>query len=106
MHVVSVRPQGRLMEEGADGIVKMRRVLVAKCAQGHRVLFERLQFRDGNLDVDDGLGRKAGHRSRPVVFNSKGDWPERGGYAVAFGGKRVRPRIDIRHNLESRHGPA
>ena len=106
VHVVSVRPHIRRMEEGADGIVRMGRVLVAECSQWHGVLLERVKLRDGDLDVDYRLGRQAGHRSRPVVLNSEGEWPKGGGDAVTFGGKRQRPSIGIRNNLQWQHGPS
>ena len=106
MHVVSVRPDVRLMEEGAERIVRMGHVLVGECSQGHGVLLERVKLRDGNLDVDHRLGREAAHRSRPVVLNSDREWPKDGGDAVAFCSKRLWPRIVIRNNLQSQHGPS
>jgi hypothetical protein len=87
------------MEEGAEGIVRMGHVLVAECSEGHGKLLERVKMRDGNLDVDHRLGRKAAHRSRTVVLNSEREWPKGGGDTVAFGSKRLWPRIVIRNNL-------
>jgi hypothetical protein len=81
-------------------------VLVAERSQGHGVLLERVKLRDGDLDVDHRLGREAAHRSRPVVLNSESEWPKGGGDAIAFGGKRLRPSIIIRNNLQSQHGPS
>ena len=81
-------------------------MLVGECSQGHGVLLERVKLGDGNLDVDHRLGREAAHRSRPVVLNSDREWPKDGGDAVAFGSKRLWPRIVIRNNLQSQHGPS
>jgi hypothetical protein len=94
------------MEEGAEGIVRIRHVLVAQSSERQGVRLERVKMRDGHLDVDHRLGREARHRRCPVVFDAEREWSKRSGDPVAFGSKCLGPRIVIRNNLQSDRGPS
>ena len=50
----------------------MRHVVVFEGRQRDDERIERLQRRDGHLDVDDRLGRETGDSRRPVMFDAMG----------------------------------
>jgi hypothetical protein len=65
MNMVGARPFGWLLEEGAHEIERAEgEVRLAQVSQPCAVAIRGLKGRDGDLDVDDWLGRETGNGSR------------------------------------------
>jgi hypothetical protein len=100
VHVVSMRPHGRTMEEGAKAVVWVRHVNVPQLHQAGCVRMERLKAAYGNLDVNDRLRGKARNGGRAVVFDPQRDRTQGGGDLITLRCERARPGGVVGHDLE------
>src|SRR5262249_17325929 len=70
VEVMRVRPSRGTMEEGAEGVVRVRHVDVAEPREASGVLRERPEVGDRDLDVDDRFRGEAGNRGGAVVIDA------------------------------------
>jgi hypothetical protein len=88
------------MEEGAEGIIRMRHVDVAK-HQMHGIILDGLKPPYGHLDVDDGFSGEIRNGGRSVVVDPDREVPQRGRDLGAFRGERIGPGMVIGHDFQS-----
>jgi hypothetical protein len=99
MHMVSVRPHRRPMEEGAERIVGMGYVDVPEPRELPSIRLDRLETKHRDLDINDRLRGEPRNRGRAIVIDSRRKTTQRSDEAITLRRKYTRPSGVVTRDL-------